>query len=111
MGYFNDCQFTGDWFDRVCEMSDLMLHGILNAPCEPGDIIGVTQLKDAAKRASVELKNKEQEIAELREALRYLVKTSEVTEEQVQELLNCSDVGESEALCMARKLLNKLGQK
>jgi len=50
-------------------MSDLMLHGILNAPCEAGDIAGVAQLKDAAKRASAELTNKEKENAELKELL------------------------------------------
>lgn len=55
-------------------MSGLMLHGILNAPCGLGDIVGVTQLKGAAGRASKELKKLEQENAELREALQALVK-------------------------------------
>ncbi|CAH9012406.1 hypothetical protein VP191E371_P0042 [Vibrio phage 191E37-1] len=33
-------------------MSDFMLHGILNAPCEFNDPVAVSQLRTAAKRAS-----------------------------------------------------------
>lgn len=46
-------------------MSDLMLHGILNAPCDIDDPIGVTQLKSAAKRASCKISNQEKKIAQL----------------------------------------------
>ena len=49
----------------------------------------------------------EQENAELREALKYLIETSEGNEQQLNELLICNDYGESEALCKARQLLNK----
>ena len=48
-----------------------------------------------------------EENAELREALKHLIETSEGNEQQLNELLMCNDYGESEALCKARQLLNK----
>lgn len=64
-------------------MSELMLHGILNAPCEAGDFVGVSQLKDAAKRASLEitaltehLRLKEEECKQLQQDLEFMVDMS-----------------------------------
>ena len=48
-----------------------------------------------------------EENAELREVLVALVLSSEENEKQLNDLLMCSDYGESEALCKARQLLNK----
>lgn len=42
------------------------------------------------------------------ETLRALVNSSAVNEEQLNDLLMCSDYGESEALCKARQLLTNL---
>lgn len=42
------------------------------------------------------------------EALRALVDSAAMNEEQLNDLLMCSDYGESEALCKARQLLSNL---
>ena len=44
----------------------------------------------------------------LRESLQQLVTSAAVNEEQLNDLLLCSDYGESEALCKARQLLEEL---
>ena len=49
----------------------------------------------------------EQENKQLIEALEQLVASSEGNEKQLNDLLMCSDYGESEELCKAKQLLNK----
>lgn len=49
-----------------------MLHGVLNAPCKPNDVMAVTQLKDAAERASERIKKLDAENERLANALEYI---------------------------------------
>ena len=46
-------------------MSELMLHGVLNAPIEPGDVMGVIQLKNRARQASELICAQQKRIEEL----------------------------------------------
>ena len=56
----------------------------------------------------VEMANRQfEERDRLRECLLNLVKSAEVNEQQLNEVLMCGDYGESEELCKARNLLNE----
>jgi hypothetical protein len=59
---------------------------------------------DAQRRT---LASNQEEIERLRSALKCLVESAEANEEQLNDLLLCSDYGESDALCKARELLEK----
>ena len=63
-------------------MSEIMLHGVLNAPVEAGDVIGVLQLQDRAKQASKLIKKQAEEITRLRAEIKRLNLKNDITHDK-----------------------------